>query len=121
MSPLHWAVQNGHAEIVSMLISYGANTNITNKFSLLPMDIAHQINRHDIIEIISMSIRDPLIATEHLQLEMSGNENSTDTETLSLKVEHLQHDNLVNNSSPIGIEITNTTIHLKLNIFFNSI
>lgn len=100
MTPLHWAVQNGHAEVAAMLISYGAITNVANKFNLTPIDIAHQIKRADIVEIITISLRDPIIATEHLQLEMSGNENSTDTETLSINIDNLKGDNLVD-SSPI--------------------
>ncbi|KAI4460174.1 ankyrin repeat protein [Holotrichia oblita] len=77
MTPLHWAAQNGHAEVVTLLIRCGATTNPVNKFDLTPADLALQIKRHDIVEIINVAIRDPLIATQHLQLEMTSDSNDT--------------------------------------------
>ncbi|KRT85701.1 Ankyrin repeat-containing protein, partial [Oryctes borbonicus] len=77
MTPLHWAAQNGHAEVVALLIHYGATTNPLNKFDLTPGDLALQIKRQDIVEIINAAIRDPLIATQHLQLEMTSDSNDT--------------------------------------------
>ncbi|XP_022919264.1 GA-binding protein subunit beta-1 [Onthophagus taurus] len=77
-TPLHWAAQNGHAEIAAMLIRYGASTNLTNKFELTPIDLAGQINRQDIVNIIQIAIRDPLIATQHLQLEMTDSNETVD-------------------------------------------
>lgn len=77
MTPLHWAAQNGHAEVVTLLIRCGATTNPVNKFDLTPADLAVQIKRHDIVEIINVAIRDPLIATQHLQLEMTSDSNDT--------------------------------------------
>lgn len=103
MTPLHWAAQNGHAEIAAMLITYGATTNVANKFSLTPIDIAYQIGRNDIIDIITLGRKNPLIATEHLQLEMSGNENSTDTDTLSIKIESIKNNNLLDHVSHSGM------------------
>lgn len=79
MTPLHWAAQNGHVEVAATLIRYGANTNVRNKFDLTPSDIALQIKRHDIIETISMAIRDPLLATQRLTLEMNSNDNSNES------------------------------------------
>lgn len=102
MTPLHWAVQNGHAEVVAMLITYGATINVVNKFSLSPLDIAYQTGRNDIAELIRIGRRDAIIATEHLKVEMSGNENSNDTDSMSLKIESIRNDNLISNS-PIGM------------------
>lgn len=56
MTPLHWAVQNGHAEAVAALIDSGAKIELTNKFQLTPLDIAIQIKRADIIEIITSKL-----------------------------------------------------------------
>lgn len=114
MTPLHWAAQNGHADIAAMLITYGATTSISNKFSLTPIDIAYQIGRSDIIDIITLGRKNPLIATEHLQLEMSGNENSTDTDTLSIKIESIRSNNLINHASPVGKFILTAIIALYL-------
>lgn len=77
MTPLHWASQNGHADVVSLLIRYGATTNPVNKFDLTPADLALQIKRPNIVEIINAAIRDPLFATQHLQLEMTSDSNDT--------------------------------------------
>lgn len=113
MTPLHWAAQNGHAEIATILIRHGAATNIQNKFGLTPSDIAFQIKRHDIIDIIVMSIRDPLIATEHLQLEMSGAENSTDTDNAM----DAAGENETENSVPLG---NICKLHFILNLNFTT-
>lgn len=52
MTPLHWAVQNGHTAMVELLLRNGAHINIKNKFELTPQDIAYQINKLEIVELL---------------------------------------------------------------------
>jgi len=52
MTPLHWAVQNGHTALVELLLRNGAHVNVRNKFDLSPQDIAYQINKLEIVELL---------------------------------------------------------------------
>ena len=52
MTPLHWAVQNGHISVVDLLLRSGAEISAKNKFDLTPHDIAEQIGRSDISQLI---------------------------------------------------------------------
>ena len=54
MTPLHWAVQRGFGESVEILLRYGADVSIENKFGKTPFEIASGINRTDIIELLQV-------------------------------------------------------------------
>lgn len=87
MTPLHWATQNAHKEVVDFLISKGANLNIANKFDLTPLDIAKQISH--INSDIETSLYSAVIATQNLviQLAHGGNENDESQENQVLTAE----------------------------------
>lgn len=76
MTPLHWAAQNCHSEIAELLIKYGAATDLVNKFNLTPADIAQQMGRIDIAELIMAAAHDPLLASQHLALQLASECNS---------------------------------------------
>lgn len=58
MTPLHWAVQNGHTAVVELLVRHGAHTDVKNKFDLTPHDIAVQINKLEIAELLQGMLND---------------------------------------------------------------
>lgn len=52
MTPLHWAAQMGHLEIVQLLLDHGAQTDVINKFNLTASHIANEIQRPDIASLL---------------------------------------------------------------------
>ena len=54
MTPLHWAVQRGFEDSVEVLLRYGADVSLENKFGKTPFDIATGKNRTDIIELLQV-------------------------------------------------------------------
>ena len=67
MTPLHWAVQRGYEDSVEVLLRYGADVSLENKFGKTPFDIATGRNRTDIIELLQVSltlnhVSEPLIS-----------------------------------------------------------
>ncbi len=47
MTPLHDAVQNGHIDVVKLLVSRGASVNRRNKDGQTPLDIVLRSNQQD--------------------------------------------------------------------------
>lgn len=72
MTPLHWAAQNGHIDVVEILLRNGANSDLVNKFDKNPGNIAIEINRLDILQSIQMIIRDPIDIAENVAVEFSN-------------------------------------------------
>ena len=56
MTPLHWAVQRGYEDSVEVLLRYGADVSLENKFGKTPFDIATGKNRTDIIELLQVRL-----------------------------------------------------------------
>lgn len=79
MTPLHWAVQNCHTDVVELLLRQGAQKDLINKFDLAPMDIAIQCDRKDIMNLINSTVPDADTAVQHLAIEMSEMDNSNDS------------------------------------------
>ena len=51
-SPLHYASQKGHKDIVDFLVSHGADVNVTDKYGETPLHIACKEGHKDIIELL---------------------------------------------------------------------
>lgn len=56
MTPLHWGAEKGHADIVRLLLDFGADPLVFNKFDKTPHDIAHDNGRMDITEMLQVGI-----------------------------------------------------------------
>ena len=52
MTPLHWAVERGHAEAVLTLLRFGANVLAETKFGKTSLELASDVNRPDIFEML---------------------------------------------------------------------
>jgi len=55
MTPLHWATEKGHIDVVDVLIKNGADMNNENKFEKTPLDIAITNGRPDIAQVLQMA------------------------------------------------------------------
>lgn len=83
MTPLHWAVQNGHIEVVNLLVKYGALIEVPSKFDVTPVMIAQQTGRSDIEEILIGAINNSAIASQNLVLQLNaGNVTENDAENM---------------------------------------
>lgn len=47
-TPLHYAVEQGHYDIVLLLLSHGADKNIENDFCETPLDLANNLSENRI-------------------------------------------------------------------------
>ena len=56
MTPLHWAVERGHADCAEVLIRYGADVNFENKFGKCPLELASEHGRSDMYEMLQVNL-----------------------------------------------------------------
>lgn len=104
MTPLHWAVQNGHLQVAEYLISNGAQMDVQNKFNLTPLAIAQQIERTDIEEYINSSMTDSSVAAQNLVIQLAAEEaaeNNSESQGFSedMELENSNHESII---IPIG-------------------
>jgi ankyrin repeat protein len=58
-TPLHWAAIKGHAEVVTYLLSVGADPTATNSAGETPLQVARRARRSEVVAILSEAeIRD---------------------------------------------------------------
>lgn len=54
MTPLHWAVEKQHPNLVTLLLKYGADPNAMSKFDKSPITLAAEKKQNDVLqELIS--------------------------------------------------------------------
>lgn len=52
MTPLHWAVEREHIDVMHILLDHGADTNATSKFEKTPIGLALEHDRLDLVDIL---------------------------------------------------------------------
>lgn len=97
MTPLHWAVQKRHKNIVEMLLKHNANPNFVSKFGKTPIIIAHETGQLDILKMledaVNFRVENPTQtqeATDNLLFEMQQTANVTEI-NVSTNVLHIQY------------------------------
>lgn len=123
MTPLHWAVQNGHLQVVEYLISNGAQIDIQNKFNLSPLAIAQQMERSDIEEYINNSMTDSTVAAQNLVIQLAAEdaaENNSESQGFSedMELENSNHESII---IPIGKIMMLVCTNCVLMTFFQSL
>ena len=51
-TPLHVACENGHHQIVEMLLTAGANIAAQDNYGQTPLHVAHQNGNHQVVELL---------------------------------------------------------------------
>jgi ankyrin repeat protein len=51
-TPLHWACQNGHTNVVKFLLSTKINVNALNMYNYSPLDSANDRKNMDILQML---------------------------------------------------------------------
>lgn len=67
MTPLHWAVEREHAEVMAVLLEHGADPNAISKFNKTPISLALEHERLDYIDILQQEREIVNIQTNSLQ------------------------------------------------------
>jgi len=52
MTPLHWAVEREHVEVMHILLEHGADMNASSKFNKTPLSLALEHDRLDLVDIL---------------------------------------------------------------------
>jgi ankyrin repeat protein len=52
MTPLHWAVEHGHASTVLTLLRFGADVNAETKFGKSSLEIASDVGITDVFDML---------------------------------------------------------------------
>lgn len=52
MTPLHWAVEREHVDVMHILLDHGADANATSKFEKTPISLALEHDRLDLVDTL---------------------------------------------------------------------
>ena len=110
MTPLHWACERGHISMVETLLRFGADVNIDSKFGKTSLEIASDIGRPDIFEMLQNADQfrapehppksDPLTLAATQSILSDGIDDPvasmTDPEVIQIKQERIEQGRIVN-------------------------
>lgn len=52
MTPLHWAVEQEHTDVINIILDYGADPNLVSKFNKTALNLAMEHDRMDIVDLL---------------------------------------------------------------------
>lgn len=81
MTPLHWAVEREHIEVMHILLEHGADANATSKFDKTPISLALEHDRLDLVDILQQE-RQIVGLRAHQQSEANSEELEVATHNL---------------------------------------
>lgn len=93
MTPLHWAVEHEHVDVMHILLDHGADTNATSKFHKTPISLALEHDRLDLVDILQQQ-REIIGIQAHQQSQA----NSAELEVATHNLVQLEAENNSRNS-----------------------
>lgn len=77
-TPLHWAVEEDHPNLVSLLLKHGADPDVKSKCGETPISMAQELEFDDMVEMmtaykhqVSVSMEEQQEATDIIMHQMS--------------------------------------------------
>jgi len=93
MTPLHWAVEREHVDVMHILLDHGADTNATSKFEKTPISLALEHDRLDLVDVLQQER--VLIG---IQAHQQNQANSAELEVATNNLVQLEAENNSKNS-----------------------
>lgn len=81
MTPLHWAVEHEHVDVMHILLDHGADTGATSKFHKTPISLALEHDRLDLVDILQQQ-REIIGVPAHQQSQANSAELEVATHNL---------------------------------------
>lgn len=81
MTPLHWAVEHEHVDVMHILLDHGADINATSKFHKTPISLALEHDRLDLVDILQQQ-REIIGVQTHQQNQANSAELEVATHNL---------------------------------------
>lgn len=98
MTPLHWAAERGHTEVVEILLKHGADPYAISKFNKTPHSLACEKKHHDILKLIDDTMKEREAAKSVESLRAANGELLHSLLT--------PPDNTIQNTQKQGVQIT---------------
>lgn len=99
MTPLHWAVEREHVEVMHILLDHGADTNATSKFDKTPISLALEHDRLDLVDILQQERE--IIG---IQAQQQSQANSAELEVATHNLIQLEAEDNSKNSIALDME-----------------
>lgn len=96
MTPLHWAVEREHVDVIHILLDHGADANATSKFEKTPISLALEHDRLDLVDILQ---QDRVVIG--IQAHQQNQANSAELEVATNNLVQLEAETENNSKSSI--------------------